>query len=86
MIEDSVLSGGGDGSVARTRLGGEASEHCTLGATRGKPRIVKCLRDRVLIMDDEGNLYSYGLIDWQVIVFLTSVEMVVSRCAASLAS
>ena len=57
-----MLSGGGDGSVARTRLGGEASEHCTLGATRGKPRIVKCLSDRVLIMDDEGNLYSYGLI------------------------
>ena len=61
---EDVVSGGGDGSVTRTRISERGdSEGRILSGIKGKPRIVQCVGDTVLIMDDEGHLYSYGSID-----------------------
>ena len=57
------MSGGGDGSVTRTRIsdGGRDNDVRSLGGLQGKLRIVKCVGDMILIMDeDEGILIFCG--------------------------
>ena len=62
ISDEDVVSGGGDGSVTRTRIsdGGCDKDVRNIGGLQGKPRIVKCVGEMILILDDEGNLYSYG--------------------------
>ena len=57
---DCVLSGAGDGSVTRTSISSQDSVRpVEVECGGGKPRIVKCLGDRILILDDEGSLFSH---------------------------
>ena len=59
LSDESVVSGGGDGSVVTTHLTNTTHHsHTVIAMNHGKPRIVKCAgsSDSVLIMDDLGNL------------------------------
>ena len=50
------MAGGWDGSIARWDMG-EQEEAVVLDFK--KPRVVKCVGERVLVMRDEGELVSY---------------------------
>ena len=56
---EEVVTGGGNGSITRWDMG-EAKEAIVLECGLSKPKVVKCVGERVLVMGDEGELVSYN--------------------------
>ena len=57
-VGEVVVTGGGNGSIARWVMGEQKAIVVESGLT--KPRVVMCVGARVLVMGDQGELVSYN--------------------------
>lgn len=75
LEDEVVLTGGGDGSIARWDFG-DQEVATTLDCRLSKPRVVKCImKGRVLIIGDDGDLVSYNMNSNRVCTLYTDTSL-----------